>query len=862
MSKPKTRRPKFSLLQGGLLLFFLIATAAGLFFVNRSESLSSLLALPDVNKVILEDPSLAKTDAQKKAVDAVNKAADKQAKAKNQESKEKATADLLVAGTALQKIRFEEENSKGEVVKQLSASKADEEIDNARNKYIEDGTLTKDGLLGEETLIGRQLKEAITNELSVQKGGVYTGEPDCNKGMCSTSGSPVCYGSYVFTGRGLKEDGTLATTNSESKRRECVMCGKNGAYVTKDSSGNQLLQDCGKLIERGAPVIMAPDVDPTSLGFPATYTALDGTVKPVKIQSCTIKVNGSWTLAPFGSGDGGNRCGLGGNWVNSAEFNATMNAVCASKGENLSYQNGACKSSGNSSASADSAAAAQKANTDCQVEADRTNKPGSHTWITCKLGSNGNFVKSTEKCGGPGLPEMSFTADHKCIQISVVKEKTDAGFITHTTTIERQATSTTQTIPGDFIKASTKKTTITTGTQGNDLIKTTWELNEHGEKVKIINQVVTPISINRETSEKRNEPVLPPQLVPAPGAFGGNPKKDDISLPTSNSSGPDVSNHDNNSVYSENNGHTYVNGKRIIGRNENCDPDETPQTLGQTRYCLKPEETANNENETPRNPYPGIISDNFGQPNDKQVGDSCSNSPIWNTCDDCPGKFSKVSNSMGAPSGTYMCGSPEEVEKIVNANYTKPEEIKPIELKHEYNASGRRYIGDDQCDDNETVEWLGQTKYCHKPEQPNQEFDYGPKIVEAGSPPGAASQVVGSTAVGGTIGAIAGGVVCGGIALLIPFGAPMAPGAATACAGWGAGIGAAIGGGSKLYEVTQNSPPKVKEQSLIIRREGVYSYTKEHRYINGKRVIGADEKCSDYETPDSIGNTDYCLEPN
>lgn len=283
----------------------------------------------------------------------------------------------------------------------------------------------------------------------------------------------------------------------------------------------------------------------------------------------------------------------------------------------------------------------------------------------------------------------------------------------------------------------------------------------------------------------------------------------------------------------------------------------------------------------------------------KSIGDSCSNFIGWNTCDECPGEFSELNT------GGYMCGSPREVEKIVNSNYVEL----PI-YDYNYDVTGKRIIGKNElCEIGETLKTQGTTRYCYKPEPKPENTHVTASVAET---PSTALTTIGSMGTGAVIGATVGGVVCGGVALVGTFTAPWAPAAALACAQWGAGIGAGIGGVAGYIDSTNNNSeiPRVidplyncpqrnqvydpvtgettcgespidsdkeydftpydgsgndinQEPSLIIKTEGVYSYTKEHRYVNGKRIIGKNDNCEDYETRDaSHGSSEYCLAPN
>ena len=123
---------------------------------------------------------------------------------------------------------------------------------------------------------------------------------NCDKGMCSTSGSPVCYGSYASTGQYLKD----ASGNSTGEY-DCRLCGDNGSGGVGFTGGPQ---SCKTLLAQNKPVVLGPDANPSGLGLPTgTHTG-----------SCLSKRGADWILAAVGQpGEGPNEgkvCDVTGTW--------------------------------------------------------------------------------------------------------------------------------------------------------------------------------------------------------------------------------------------------------------------------------------------------------------------------------------------------------------------------------------------------------------------------------------------------------------------------------------------------------------------------------------------------------------------
>lgn len=127
---------------------------------------------------------------------------------------------------------------------------------------------------------------------------------NCDKGMCQTSGSPICYGSYASTGQYIKDESGNSTGDYD-----CRLCGDNGSGGVGFVGG---AQSCKTLLSQNAPVVLGPSSNPAGLGLPA------GT----QTGSCLMNRGTNWVLAPVGStGEGPNEgkyCDVTGNWVATA----------------------------------------------------------------------------------------------------------------------------------------------------------------------------------------------------------------------------------------------------------------------------------------------------------------------------------------------------------------------------------------------------------------------------------------------------------------------------------------------------------------------------------------------------------------
>lgn len=124
---------------------------------------------------------------------------------------------------------------------------------------------------------------------------------NCDKGTCGTSGSPVCYGSYVSTGQYIKDkDG------NSTGEYDCRLCGDDGKGGV---SFTGVAQSCKTLLSQGAPVVLGPDANPDGLGLPTgTHT-----------RSCMSRRGADWVLTPVGHpGEGPNEgkyCSVDGTWI-------------------------------------------------------------------------------------------------------------------------------------------------------------------------------------------------------------------------------------------------------------------------------------------------------------------------------------------------------------------------------------------------------------------------------------------------------------------------------------------------------------------------------------------------------------------
>lgn len=183
-------------------------------------------------------------------------------------------------------------------------------LNNCKDTVVEQRTTQtiKNGELVGETIVknGEILKNTTpvvtsntsttpTTPSAVPPASTTSTGTNCDKGTCSTNGSPVCWGSYASTGQYLKDKPT---------EYECRLCGDNG------SGGVQFMgsESCKKLLTENKPVVLGFDANPAGLGVSVAHTA-----------PCFSKRGGDWVLAPVGSkGEGENEnkyCDMSGNWV-------------------------------------------------------------------------------------------------------------------------------------------------------------------------------------------------------------------------------------------------------------------------------------------------------------------------------------------------------------------------------------------------------------------------------------------------------------------------------------------------------------------------------------------------------------------
>lgn len=249
------------------------------------------------------------------------------------------------------------------------------------------------------------------------------------------------------------------------------------------------------------------------------------------------------------------------------------------------------------------------------------------------------------------------------------------------------------------------------------------------------------------------------------------------------------------------------------------------------------------------------ISTSTSSASSKQVGEKCSNSIFWNTCNQCPGSISELN------SGGFMCGSPEEVETIANANYVEP--LPASENTHTYDITGKRPIkNDENCETYETLinPGGGSSRYCEKLEVVQ------PTTATEAELPSTIAQTTGSALTGAAILSATGAAVCGIGAFVIGnmltgLGGFIGAGpAAATCAAWGAGIGG-LGAGIISYS---DAPTTIKKDIENTTNEPIELEENNHTYdIFGKRPIKNDENCDpdeEYYRPGG-GSARYCRKP-
>lgn len=123
---------------------------------------------------------------------------------------------------------------------------------------------------------------------------------NCDKGMCDTSGAPICYGSYASTGQYVKD-----VNGNSTGEYDCRLCGDNGSGGVGFTGGPQ---SCKTLLTQNKPVVLGPDANPAGLGLDPG----------VRTGSCLSKRGADWVLAAVGQpGEGPNEgkvCDVTGGW--------------------------------------------------------------------------------------------------------------------------------------------------------------------------------------------------------------------------------------------------------------------------------------------------------------------------------------------------------------------------------------------------------------------------------------------------------------------------------------------------------------------------------------------------------------------
>ncbi len=140
---------------------------------------------------------------------------------------------------------------------------------------------------------------------------------NCDKGTCSGSGSPICYGSYASTGQYLKD-----STGNSTGEYDCRLCGDNGSGGVGFTGGPQ---SCKSLLASNQPVVLGFDANPSGLGLPeGTHTG-----------SCMSKRGGDWVLTGVGQpGEGPNEgkfCDVTGNWISTPPVIVTNPKIATPK---------------------------------------------------------------------------------------------------------------------------------------------------------------------------------------------------------------------------------------------------------------------------------------------------------------------------------------------------------------------------------------------------------------------------------------------------------------------------------------------------------------------------------------------------
>lgn len=309
------------------LLFVAVGIMAVLAFSSQTL-LGYLTQSATINKVQEVDTNAAgMTQAQTTAAKKLNTAAAAAESARTNTERQNTTLDLLVAGQTYENLTYSAAGRPAATTYEQARQEAIQTL--SGNSPNAGGYITTDSNGNPTGLTEKAISSLITNvpTTTPSNSSTSTTGRDCSV-TCATQGAPVCKGDYVFTGGGLDESGGAYHGAGSAPRRECTMC-LGDEKKTFDGS-----YDCGKLVADGKPVIMAPDVDPASIGLPKTYINANGQEVAVVTNPCFENIGGTYRQVPFGQADSkGNICGMNGAYVAQDTFNKDMNSVCSSAGK-------------------------------------------------------------------------------------------------------------------------------------------------------------------------------------------------------------------------------------------------------------------------------------------------------------------------------------------------------------------------------------------------------------------------------------------------------------------------------------------------------------------------------------------------
>lgn len=289
MKKIKTRKSTYSYLAKFFLVFvagFMLSSVYRL-TTSGTGALAPIFQSASVNKVVIEDDPTANAE-QQKLIQQVNNAANKEYRAKNKKEKDAATAELLVAGQALQNYQVELDSNPN------TTTTAEQAKIIAENKLKEDKVISEDGNNLGTSAQAQELSDLNSKELAASKTPT---KDEGGKASCVGGNIPVKDGQIVATGANFKD----------TDKRECVRCA-NGRYqdsmtcesaIATDPKNTILPYSAGKEYTGGAKVpkscLVSENGNAGNVASGNTRTNGEG-----KTETC---IDGRWQLDAKKEGD-------------------------------------------------------------------------------------------------------------------------------------------------------------------------------------------------------------------------------------------------------------------------------------------------------------------------------------------------------------------------------------------------------------------------------------------------------------------------------------------------------------------------------------------------------------------------------